>query len=284
MTATTTARDELLDRLTEGIARLTSSDEWLRWLDAQRRFHRYSAQNVWLIMMQRPEATRVAGFHTWISLKRCVRKGEKGIAILAPVTRRQRVERDDDDDLLIKHLVGFKVAHVFDIAQTDGDELPEAPVSRLHGDDSTDAYAQLVAVAHTIGYIVEEDHLHDGRNGDCTFSARRIRVEARNEPAQQVKTLAHEIAHALLHESFDGSRDLAELEAESTAYIVCADLGLDSSAYSLGYVATWAGGGDEAIKAITASANRIQFAAKAIVDALDSGATQLVPEMGRQAS
>lgn len=116
-------------------------------------------------------------------------------------------------------------------------------MTRLNGDDAVGAYTRLVAVAHTLGYSVEEDHLDGSRNGDCSFRERLIWIEAANDPAQQVKTLAHEIAHAILHESFDGSRDLAELEAESVAYIVCSDMGLDSSAYSFGYVATWAGGG-----------------------------------------
>ena len=84
-----------------------------------------------------------------------------------------------------------------------------------------------------------------------------------------VKTLCHELAHALLHDGFDGPRELAECEAESVAYIVCAGLGLDSSAYSFGYVAGWAAGADEAIKAITASGNRIQQAANTIIDALE---------------
>ena len=79
-----------------------------------------------------------------------------------------------------------------------------------------------------------------------------------------MKTLAHEIAHALLHEKFD-SRALAELEAESTAYVVCQALGIDSGDYSFGYVATWAGGGDQAIAGIKASCERIQKSAATIL-------------------
>jgi hypothetical protein len=93
-------------------------------------------------------------------------------------------------------------------------------------------------------------------------------VERRNTPAQQVKTLAHEIAHALLHEQFD-NRSLAELEAESVAYVVCRGFGFDSCAYSFGYVATWAGGGEQAIAGIKASCERIQKTAATILRAFE---------------
>src|SRR5439155_16495252 len=102
-----------------------------------------------------------------------------------------------------------------------------------------------------------------------TFELRRIRVEVRNAPAQRVKTLAHEIAHAILHEGFT-DRALAELEAESTAYVVCSALEVAADDYSFGYVAGWAGGGDEAIGAIKASGNRIHQAADTILSGLEA--------------
>jgi antirestriction protein ArdC len=260
---------EIIRRLEDGIAELTSSEEWVRWLDTQRRFHQYSFNNVLLIALQRPDATRVAGFRRWLEMGRHVRKGEKGIAILAPIVSRTKVTDDDGEE---RTIVGapnrFRIAHVFDIAQTDGDDLPEPPAKKLAGDDPTGAYTQLVEVAHSIGYTVEEDYLLGSRNGDCNFAERRIRVEVTNDPAQQVKTLAHELAHAFLHnpEVFEGTRELAELEAESVAYLVCDGVGLDSSDYSFGYVAGWAGGGTEAIAALKTSAVRIAGAARSILD------------------
>ena len=119
-----------------------------------------------------------------------------------------------------------------------------------------------------MGFSVEDHEFGGSTNGDCTHSEHRIRVEAHNTPAQRVKTLAHEIAHALLHESYD-SRALAELEAESMAYVVCQALGIDSSDYSFGYVATWAGGGDEATAGIKASCDRIQKGAAIILGAFE---------------
>jgi antirestriction protein ArdC len=262
-------KTEILATLAEGIARLTSSAEWQSWLDVQSRFHRYSFGNTLLIALQRPDATQVAGFHAWLRLSRHVRKGEKGIAIIAPVVRRTRVkdEATGDETVITGAPSAFRIAHVFDLAQTDGADLPAVPVHKLEGDDTDGLYARLLAVAHSLGFTVEEDYLENGVNGDCNHSEARIRVEVRNDPQQQVKTLAHELAHAILHgDRANLVRERAELEAESVAYVVCRELGIDSSAYSFGYVATWTGGGAEAQRAITESAQRIQKAAHLILD------------------
>jgi hypothetical protein len=156
---------------------------------------------------------------------------------------------------------------VFDVAQTDGEELPTV-CSRLDGDDPIGAYDILFEVARSIGFTVVPHEFDGTTNGDCSHSECRIRIEIRNTPAQQVKTLAHEIAHALLHEKFE-SRALAELEAESVAYVVCQSIGIDSGDYSFGYVATWAGGGEQAIAGIKASGERIQKTAATILRAFE---------------
>lgn len=263
-------RDDVLQELTAGVAALTSSSAWRDWLDVQSRFHHYSFGNCVLIMRQRPNATRVAGFHTWRQLGRRVRRGEKGIWIIAPITRRVAKEADAaEEDESARVLGGFRAVPVFDVAQTDGDPLPEAPARRLDGDAPAHAYEQLVCVAHSIGYSVERDYLPGERNGDCAFELRRIRVEATNDGAQQLKTLAHELAHAMLHADATDAA-LAELEAESVAYVVCNVLGIVSDVYSFGYVAAWAGGGDEAVAAIKASAQRIQRTAGRILESIET--------------
>jgi len=260
-------RPDLVEKLTEGIAKLTTTDEWQRFLDCQSRFNHYSASNVMLIMLQTGGyATRVAGFRAWQKMNRFVRKGEKAIYVLAPMVYKRADENSvDDNDRVIK---GFKYVPVFDVSQTDGEELPSV-CNRLVGDDAAGLFAQLVAVANSIGFTVEDCDFAGGPNGDCSHLLHRIRVEISNSPAQRIKTLAHELAHALLHEKYD-DRKLAELEAESTAYVVCQSLGLESSDYSFGYVATWAGGGDNAIAGIKASCDRIQKTAAAILRSFDA--------------
>ena len=255
---------ELVAQLTAGISTLTSSEEWQRHLDFQSRFHHYSFGNVLLIAAQCHEATRVAGFNAWRKLNRFVRKGEKAIWVLAPMVYKNADAEDGENDRVIR---GFKFVPVFDIAQTDGEELPSI-CNRLEGDDPKGRYAQLVTVAQSIGFTVEVHEFNGSANGDCCHAEHRIRVETTNTPAQRVKTLAHELAHALLHESYD-NRALAELEAESTAYVVCQTLGIDSGDYSFGYVATWAGDGEQAIAGIRASCDRIQKSAAAILQALE---------------
>jgi len=255
---------ELIEKLTEGISNLTSSEAWQRHLDFQSRFHRYSFGNVLLIAAQCHEATQVAGFNAWRKMNRFVRKGEKALWILAPMVYKNADAEDGENEKVIR---GFKFVPVFDVAQTDGEELPTV-CNRLTGGDSENRYATLVSVARSIGFDVQEHEFDGSTNGDCCHSEHRIRVEFRITPAQRVKTLAHEIAHAMLHETFD-SRALAELEAESTAYVVTQSLGIDSSDYSFGYVATWAGGGDQAITGIKASCERIQKTASSILRAFE---------------
>jgi antirestriction protein ArdC len=262
---------ELIAQLTEGISNLTTSDEWQRYLDFQGRFHRYSFGNVLLIAAQSHEATRVAGFNAWRKLNRFVRKGEKAIWILAPMVYKNADAEDGEDNRVIR---GFKFVPVFDVAQTDGQELPSI-CNRLDGDDPDGLYAQLLTVAQSIGFTVEDHEFAGSTNGDCSHIEHLIRVETTNSPAQRVKTIAHEIAHALLHEKFD-DRALAELEAESTAYVVCQSLGLDTSDYSFGYVATWAGGGEQAIAGIKASCERIQKSAATILRAFEPAAEEQV--------
>ena len=273
--------EELLQSLQEGVAQLTTTQEWTRWLDMQRRFHKYSLNNCLLIAMQCPEAKWVAGFGTWKSLGRSVRKGEKSIRILAPVTRTPEVLGDDGDLQRIRSVVNFKPVSVFDVSQTDGEELPAPPVARLDGDAPEAAWDQLAAIATTVAYSVAlTPYLPGERNGDCTPQTKLIRVRETLSPAQRVKTLAHELAHALLHEDGGVDRPVAELEAESVAFIVCGSaFGLDTSSYSLGYVATWAGGGREALDALRESAERIAAAARRILDALGSDA-----EVGEEAA
>ncbi len=257
----TERRSDLLVQLSEGISALTNSDEWVRHLDVQSRFHRYSFGNAVLIAAQLPEATQVAGFRAWLRLGRNVRKGEKAIWILAPMGTKKPAEDGSGEDRVI---VGFKYVPVFDVSQTEGEALP-AVCRQLMGAEPVMCFGRLTDAADALGYSVEPSELPDGVNGDCSFELRRLRVECRNSPAQQVKTLAHEIAHALLHRDHRDRR-LAELEAESTAYVVCHHLGLDSGSYTFGYVATWAGGGEEAVAGIKASGSRIQGAASTILE------------------
>src|ERR1039458_1813248 len=139
---------ELVAQLTAGISTLTSSEEWQRHLDFQSRFHHYSFGNVLLIAAQCHRATRVAGFNAWRKMNRFVRKGEKAIWILAPMVYKNADAEEGESDRVIR---GFKFVPVFDVEQTDGEELPSI-CTRIAGEDSAGHYAQLMTVAQSIGF------------------------------------------------------------------------------------------------------------------------------------
>ena len=135
------ARRELIEKLERGFQQVQNSEEYRSYLRTVSRFHKYSISNTMLIWLQCPDATHVAGFHTWLSLGRHVRKGEKGIRIFAPMPYRRTVSTVDEETGITEEEeingLRFRAVSVFDISQTDGDDLPEPPVTLLSGDDTS---------------------------------------------------------------------------------------------------------------------------------------------------
>lgn len=179
---TTDALNQLAAALDQG-----RSEGLTALLKTMGRFHRYSFHNVSLIVSQHPTATRVAGFHTWRTLGRFVRKGEKGIAILAPITARRQAEATDDDS---KSVVGFRAAYVFDVKQTDGDPLPEPAEASGHPGART---ACLRAAIVSQGIAVEYIEQLGGALG--TSHGGRIQIVNGLQPASEFTVLVHEYAH-----------------------------------------------------------------------------------------
>jgi antirestriction protein ArdC len=264
--------DTSLDGLAKAVDTVRASDDFRRFLDVQAEFHRYSWHNSLLILHQCPDATRVAGFRKWKELGRHVRKGEHGIRILAPCPFKRTVTDDDGTEHAVNGIY-FKVVSVFDVAQTDGEALPDVNVPDV--DSAADTLlAQLGCVASERGIAVNYADLRTGHYG--TSKRGSIDVANGHATGQQAKTLAHELAHETLHQTHDLSgattvdRNTAELEAESVAYVVCRHFGLDTDVRSSRYIALW--GGDS--KALRASLERISSTARGIiddVDALESG-------------
>lgn len=257
-----TKTDELWHALEAGVTDLIRSERWAAMLTAAGTFHTYSANNQLLIMLQAPDASKVAGFRTWQSLGRQVRKGEKGIKILAPCVTcptkdpaaetdppgEQPAERDEPDrnrkDRRPRTMYGVRVAHVFDICQTDGDPLPEVIPDALTGHAPAAMWDALAA--H--GYRIERGDCH-GAYGYASRREMTVRVRADVEAAQAAKTLAHELAHLECGHLEPGReqpcRGRCEIEAESVAYLIAADFGLDTAAYTFPYVARWSGAGND---------------------------------------
>lgn len=244
--------------------------------------------NILLIGVQRPDATRVAGFRTWSALGRHVNKGEHGIAILAPCVyksdeagppadesagRNADPATDAETEQGVRRVLrGFKIVHVFDISQTDGEPLPNVEPTHLDGDAPQPLLEHLTALTAEAGYQLERGPCR-GANGYTDFTTRVVRVIDTASPAQFVKTLAHELGHIRAdheHRFTDyatsiSCRGQAEIEAESIAYLVTARAGLDASAYSVPYLAGWSGGDVDLLRE---SMSRVINAARAISPAV----------------
>jgi len=280
-TATRAAKIEAAhDQLVEAVLALTNSEAWMAYLSAMSRFHRYSPTNVAMILAQRPGATQVAGFRTWQSMGRQVKKGAKGIAIWAPCIYKQgtdQAEREgvDGEASEVKALGGFRLAYVFDVADTDGDPLPEAPEAArptlLAGKAPQGMWDYLIGQVEKHGYTVELVSDLGGPNGRTTWADHLVEVATTGrDEAAQAKTLAHELAHVLCHGGIGASvcREVKEVEAESVAYLIGAAFGLDTTDYSLGYVTHWSAGDH---RVVLATAKRVREAATAALCDLDGG-------------
>ncbi|MGI8777661.1 MAG: ArdC family protein [Acidimicrobiales bacterium] len=184
---------QLHDNLTAQVEALVSGDDWARFLTVASRFHTYSANNVLAILMQRPDAIRVAGYRAWQRLGRQVNKGAKGIAILAPcVYRRRPVDEADpaENPALARVLRGFTVVHVFDQSDTTGEELPDVSPVLLEGESSLwDALAAQVASA---GYTLSQGHCGSA-NGVTDLIAHTVVVADHLSGRQADKTLCHDL-------------------------------------------------------------------------------------------
>ena len=259
---------------------------WIEILEYAAKFHQYSARNQMLIQLQHPGATAAASFKRWKELGRTVRKGEKAIRILAPIPYAFGVDEDGNriarkdldtagDDVEIVQGVRFKDVPVFAYEQTEGPEIPSrivrvqvegkrGKVEKLTGESALKAVG--IAVAEKMGLPVTFETLAPGTGGYTDH--KRIVVNAANDDAQQAKTIAHEIAHVMFaHDYAKDGRDVPEIEAESVAFIVLGALGVDSSAYSFGYVGGWADFDGEKIAKVR---GRVVTAAKELIAKYDA--------------
>jgi antirestriction protein ArdC len=285
--ATAAERDARLqalhDSLVDGVRALVESDEWCAMLAMAARLHNYSWRNCLLILQQKPDATRVAGYRTWQSLGRQVRRGEPGIAVLAPVTYpRDEPDGDQteeraavDDQARGRQLRGWKVEHVFDVSQTDGDRLPEVRPQLVEGEAPDGAWAAVAAQVLEEGFqlLRECDPQLPEAMGTTDFVKRIVRVRADVSDAQALKTGLHELAHIRLDHGPGECRDprsRREVEAESVAYIVCQALGVDTASYSFTYIGSWAGSGREE-EEVAACAERVIAGARQILEGTPEG-------------
>jgi len=205
------AIEELKQQLDQG-----KSEALIRYLECMSRFHRYSWCNVLLINRQNPGATHVAGFRKWKEMNRWVRKGESGIGILAPL--RRRIEQEDEATGKDKrYIAGFRIVHVFDISQTEGEEFPELSQPVGNPGQSLQRLEQLISLSDIeLAY----EAIPGGAEG---YSANgKIVIEESLAQTERFVTLVHELAHEWLgHHRRATTPRVHETEAEAVAYVVC---------------------------------------------------------------
>ena len=275
-------------KLENGVKDVFSSDGYKEYLNFCAKLPRYSVNNQILIMLQKPEATMCQSFGGWKDMNRHVKKGEKGIRILAPAPYKMQREQDkldgngkailDKDGEPVKEKVevtinAFKPVSTFDISQTEGDPIPTIGVAELTG--SVEGYkTHLEAIQDVVPVPITFENIESGAKGYFHLEENRIAVQEGMSEAQTVKTIIHEAAHQALHskEAFDSSaekksKNQKETEAESVAYVVCQHYGIDTSDYSFAYVATWSEGKE--VPELKASLDTIRRTASDLIVKID---------------
>ena len=274
---------KLTDQLATGITELFNSEQYAAYLSTMSKFHRYSFGNILLILLQCPGASQVAGYGDWKkNFGRQVKRGERGITILAPCPyrRREEVEETAPDGstattIQLVQRVGFRTVTVFDVSQTEGKPLSEL-VHKLTG-DVADYERMTEAICALSPYPINIEAFPGAAYGCCNFVEQRILVQPDMSQVQTIKTMIHEVSHAKLHapiEDGDGEtppqrkrRFVREMEAESVAYVVCQHFGIDTADYSFGYVAGWSHGKN--LSQLKASLELIRNTAAELIDGID---------------
>ncbi len=300
---------EITASIEQGIQDLFQSDKYAEYLRTMSRFHSYSVRNTILIHMQRPDATAVAGFNAWKKkFQRNVKKGEKGITILAPTPFKKKIEEkkldpvtkspmlDHDGNVIMEEkeveIPLFRPVKVFDVSQTEGKPLPQLS-SPLTGEVQNyeifmEALRRTSPVPIAINPIREE-----GVDGFLDLDARDITVKEGMGQMQTVRTTIHEIAHAVLHlkeqnrlsatagteqETKPKDRNTKEVEAESVSYAVCQYFGLQTGEYSFGYIAGWSS--EKSLPELKASLETIGRTANQLINDIDRHFKEICKERG----
>lgn len=279
---------EITDTLEKGIGELFQSERYKDYLRTMARFHNYSFSNCILIYLQKPDASLVAGYKTWQKVfKRNVKKGEKGITIIAPSPYNKTIETEVVDEegnrrteTEEREYMSFRTAHVYDVSQTEGKELPEIAKRLDSGIDDYSGFFNALITAAPVP--IQFKKMDAGINGYYHQTEKRIYIREGMSEAQTIKTTIHEIAHSLLHDRRTDGQDTLderkgirrrEVEAESVAYAVCSHYGIDTSEYSFGYIAGW--NSDKELPELKASLETIRETANKLIEAIDTAREQL---------
>ena len=280
----------VMDQLEKGVQDVFASDDYKNLLNVMAKMPKYSLNNMLLIAMQTEgKASMCQSFTGWKAMGRFVKKGEKGLKILAPspytiqreqnkvdqATGKVMMDKDGEPVKETKEVTinAFKVVSTFDISQTEGKEIPTIGVNELVG--SIEGYGMILDALKGISPVpISFEDIASGAKGYYHQTEKRIAIQDGMSEVQTVKTAIHEMAHQKLHAVISSdimdqqSKERKEVEAESVAYVVCQHLGINTADYSFGYVAGWSEGKET--PELKASLNTIRLAAADMITAIDT--------------
>ena len=283
---------EITDKLEEGLKELFESEKYKSYLSTMSKFHNYSFNNTLLIALQRPDASLVAGYQAWQkNFNRHVKRGEKGIRILAPAPYKIKEERDKLDPVTGEVMLdkdgmpqteeveikipAFRAVSVFDVSQTDGEPLPELEAKELLS--TVEGYEDFIkAVTNVAPAPIGFEDIPGDSKGYFNIEENRIAVQEGMSESQTLKTMVHETAHSMLHNKEVNREDILapakdrntkEIEAESIAFTVCRHFGIDTSEYSFSYIAGWSSGRD--MKELKSSLDTIRRTASELITGIE---------------
>ena len=289
---------EITDKLEEGLKELFESEKYKNYLSTMSKFHNYSFNNTLLIALQRPDASLVAGYQAWQkNFNRHVKRGEKGIRILAPAPYKIKEERDKLDPVTGEVMLdkdgtpqteevevkipAFRAVSVFDVSQTDGEPLPELETKELLS--TVEGYEDFIkAVTYVAPAPIGFEDIPGDSKGYFNIEENRIAVQEGMSESQTLKTMVHETAHSMLHNKEVNKEDILapakdrntkEIEAESIAFTVCRHFGIDTSEYSFSYIAGWSSGRD--MKELKSSLDTIRRTASELITGIEEQLKEL---------
>ena len=290
---------EITERLEQGVKDLFTSEKYTEYLKTMSQFHNYSFNNTLLIAMQKPESTLVAGYSSWSKkFHRQVKRGEKGIKIIAPapIREKEEIEKFDtetNEPVLrpdgqpeteeVEHIIPrFRVATVFDISQTQGDPLPELDTPELMGSvENFEIFMKAIGMVSPAPMRYAE--IEGDSKGYYSNANKEIVIRDGMSEKQTMKTAVHEVTHAMCHDR-DLMEELGEkknkmtieTEAESVAFTVCSFFGFDTSDYSFPYLAGWASSME--MKELRSSMDFIRKTAGTFIDGMVENIQKLQQE------
>ena len=301
---------EITESIEQGIKELFESKKYMQYLRVMSRFHRYSVNNITLIHLQNPHATHVAGFNKWRDqFGRHVKRGEKGIKIIAPTPYKKKIEeikRDPDTKAPVLDKNGnavmeekeisiprFKVVSVFDVSQTEGKPLPQL-ASDLTG-NVQDYEVFMEALRRASPVPLEIRPIQDAMDGYFDPENQSITLRDDMSEVQTVCAAIHEITHSKLHNyekerlaaaAGEGAKEppkpkdrhTEEVEAESVSYAVCQYYGIETGENSFGYIANWSSGKE--LPELRASLETIQKTANGLITDIDRHFLEICKERG----